>query len=712
MAEEYLIGVDVGGTFTDLVAIDGEGYIRIVKVPSTPADQSQGVVAGVEKAAAMLSQSAGRLLSRTSRFVHGTTVATNALLERKGARIAFLTTRGFRDTLNMRRMWRENTFDLHSLPPVPLAPRDRTYEVTERIDRDGQVALSLAEDEVRAIAEAIKAQGITSIAVCFLFSFRNPVHERRAREVLERIIPGAQVSLSSEISPEIRDYERSSTTVMSAYLRPTVARYMENLEARLSDMAGSGTVAGLVGEGLDPPPHEPRETGSVGEAHDPPLQIMQSNGGITSASRAGERAVNILLSGPAGGVMGSVFLGEEMGGENNLLTIDMGGTSFDICLIPQGKPSISTLSRVEGWHLMVPMLDIHTIGAGGGSIAWLDQAGGLHVGPESAGAVPGPACYGLGGTAAAVTDADLLLGYLNPDYFLGGEMRLYPDRAQEAISSIAGPLGFSPEEAADGIFRIVNNNMLGAMKVVTIDRGHDPRDFTLVVFGGAGPVHASALAPELGIRHIIVPREASVFSALGLLASDVRYDYVTSCNRAIQDFGDGALEAVFRDLEDQGRRDLEAAGLDERHMRFQRIADGRYLGQAHQMPIDVPASVKDLSAVKDTLDRVHQRLFGYVEESPVEVVNARVVAYGATPKPRLVRRPEGRPDASAALKGGRPAYFSGAGLVPTAVYDGDVLAPGQRLPGPAVIELATTSIVVRPGQEVWVDEFGNFRIEC
>ena len=449
--KQFAIGVDVGGTFTDLVAVDELGNIVATKTPSTSPDSAIGVMNAVDKMAGVLRMTPDELVRDTSRFVYGTTVATNALLERKGLDVALITTKGFRDNLNIRRMWRENTFDLRSIPPMPIVPRDRIYEVTERIDNEGNIIQPLIENEVESIAETLKKAHIESVAVCLLFSFLNPAHEQKIKEILNKKVPNIKVSLSSIVCPEIREYERASTVVMNAYLAGSVGKHLEDLEGGLK-----------------------RKGGKLG------LEIMQSNGGVTTTRFIADRPANIFLSGPAGGVVGASFLGQLIKSEagNNFLAVDMGGTSYDMCLLPEGRILLSRIKLFHGWHIVTPTIDIHTIGAGGGSIAWLDIAGGLHVGPQSAGAVPGPACYMRGGEDPTVSDADLLLGYLNPEYFLGGEMKLGIERAEKAIKKISDKLGLSPLETADGlsellsVMGILHGKVQGALGYPDGLRGH------------------------------------------------------------------------------------------------------------------------------------------------------------------------------------------------------------------------------------------------
>ena len=684
-ANEFMIGIDVGGTFTDLIAIDELGEIFTEKVPSTPADPSVGVLKAIGKVSTSLDMSVEDLLSNTKRFVYGTTVATNTLLQRKGVDTALITTKGFRDNLNIRRMWREDTFDLRALPPTPIVFRDKIFEVTERIDSEGNVVEPLEESELVAIMQKLGNTNIDSIAVCLLFSFQNPVHERKIKDFLSNKLRNMRVSLSSEVCPEIREYERASTVVINAYLAGTVGKHLEHLEDQLMKK-------GLAVE----------------------MQIMQSNGGVTTTGFVADRPVSIFLSGPAGGIVASTFLGEKIeGNEKNFLTVDMGGTSFDICLLPERRFSLSRMNLVHGWHIVAPIIDIHTIGAGGGSVAWLDSAGGLHVGPQSAGAVPGPACYMRGGQEATVTDANLVMGYLNPDYFLGGEMKLSLEKAEEVIGKISNQLGLSLMETANGIFRIINNNMLGGMRVVTVEKGFDPRDYTLVVFGGAAAIHLPAIAPELGIKHIVIPRDASVFSAVGLVVSNVRYDFVRNVNRSIEEITLDELLYEYQSLMKKGRMLLSASGVNPKDIYFEIQSDLKFPGQYRELTVDLPSDLNSLQKVEDTFKDSHERLYGFVEGTPPELVNIRVTAIGKMSKPTIAKAKLGGENCDSAIKARRNVYLHEEGKdISIPIYDGRGISPGNKLQGPAIIEVPKTTIVVRPGQSLFMDELSNFNIEC
>lgn len=682
---EFMIGVDVGGTFTDLITLDDQGSIWTEKVPSTLSDPSTGVVGAIEKVSGSLGMSVTELLSNTRRFVYGTTVATNALLQRKGVDTALVTTGGFKDNLNIRRMWRENTFDLRALPPVPIVERDKIFEVAERIDSEGTIVRPLEEGELYSLVDRLRKAGVDSVAVCLLFSFLNPVHEQKIKSVLSRELPHVRVSLSSEVCPEIREYERASTVVVNAYLAGTVGKHLDHLEEQ------------LVKKGL-----------RVG------MQIMQSTGGVTTTRFIADRPVNIFLSGPAGGIVASTFLGGKIAeNKKDLLSVDMGGTSFDICLLPECRSSLSRMNLVHGWHIVAPIIDIHTIGAGGGSIAWLDTAGGLHVGPQSAGAVPGPACYMRGGEEATVTDANLIMGYLNPDYFLGGEMELSFEKAEEVVGKISSRLDLSLMETANGIFRIINNNMLGGMRVVTVEKGYDPRDYTLVVFGGAAAIHLPAIAGELGIKQIIIPRDASVFSAMGLVVSNVRYDLVKNINRSIEEIEFNELLKEYDLLTQNGKTLLRGSGVSDQDCSYEIQGDLKFPGQYRELTVELPLELNSLQQVENAFKESHERLYGFVERTPPELVNIRVAAIGKMIKARMPKAESGGEGCDGAVKARRNAFFYERNeSISVPVYDGEKISPGNRLQGPAIIELPKTTIVVRPGQSMFMDELFNFNIRC
>lgn len=685
-ARQFLVGIDVGGTFTDLILVRDSKEVELVKVPSDPDRLVDSVLAGVAELARRHKLEPAALLSGLARLVHGSTVAANGLLERKGARMGFITTQGFRDTLVMRRMFRENMYDTRAKEPEPLVKRSDIFEVAERVDRDGAVVTPLARQEVERAIDEIERRGLESVGVCFLFSFRNPAHEEAVRDRLKERLPDLHVSTSVDVSPEIRDYERACTTHLNAYLQPPVERYLRRLDTRLTE-------SGMVGE----------------------LQVMESNGGVSDPTSAARRAVNLLLSGPAGGVIGSAYWG-DLTGYRNLISFDMGGTSCDISLIRDGAATLSTPvtstathCKFEGWDVLIPFIDIHTIGSGGGSVAWIDEGGGMHVGPRSMGADPGPACYGKGGAEATVTDADVVLGYVDPEFYLGGEIRLDRAKAEAAVKKVAHAIGHSVTETADGIFNIVNANMINGVRVVSVERGHDPRDFALLSFGGAGAVHATAMLDEMGVDTVIVPQLASGFSAFGLLCTDLHRDYVQTVNAMLGDLQVAGINHAFERMAAEGRAHFKRQRATGRTWAVH-IADMRYKGQAHEIRVPIKAPVKSHRDILKSFNETYRRAYGYLlDEDAIQLINLRVSVYNACAKPRAKSARLARPDSRHALKAKRPVYFSEtADYVSTGIYDGHAIVPGNRLRGPAIVELKTTNIVVRPGQTLKMDAYRNY----
>jgi N-methylhydantoinase A len=683
----YRIGIDVGGTFTDFVLVRPDQEIVLLKVPTTIADQSVGVMRGIEALAEGEGLDGRRLLAETDLVVHGTTTADNTMIEMNGAVTGLLTTEGHRDEIEIRRGYKEEIWDPAHPPPQPIAPRRRRLGVPERLDFRGEVVRPLDEEAVRAAVRRLRLQGTESIAVCTLFSYVNPVHEVRLRELVAEEHPQARVSLSHQVMPAAPEFERTSTTLVDAYVGPRVESYLRRLEAALRE---------------------------AGYGHD--LLIMQSNGGVMTAELLTRRAVSALGSGPTGGVIGACALAKRAG-VPDFIAVDMGGTSYEVCLVRGGRPSLKTAWNWQHRYLVgLPMIDMHSIGAGGGSIAHV-EAGALRVGPRSAGAEPGPICYGRGGRAPTVTDANLLLGYLNPEALCGGEFKLSTEGVREAVAErIARPMGLDAIEAAHGIFRIVNANMANAIRRVSSQAGLDPRDFAMVVYGGNGPVHAGMQAEELGIRRLVVPRTSPAFSALGLLVADYvvdkRASYIAPATRAEVE----RINALYEGLEREALRELEVAGLRAQDVAFEYALGVCYPGQTFDMP--VPASVaggrmgeSDLARTIERFHDIHEELHTYAirDEEPV-IRDARVHAVGRTPKPRIPRLEAATEPAEAALRGRRSAWFGG-GFADTPVYDGERLGPGHRLEGPAIVEERFTTIVLYPGHRAELDDLGNYRIE-
>ncbi len=674
------IAVDIGGTFTDVVGWDGTA-IHAVKVPSVPADLIAGVSAGVEAVLARI----GRPAAEVERFVHGTTVATNAVLEEKGACIGLLATKGFEDVLEIGRQKRFSMYDLFADADTPafLAPGRRRIGIAERIDAVGDVLIPLDENAVEAAVERLVTDHtVEALAVCYLFSFRNPAHELRTREIIHATHPGMPVSISSEINPVFREYERTCVVAFDAYVRPKVVGYLGRLAGSLAELGIDASV-----------------------------QIMQSRGGVASVERAIERPVTTLLCGPAAGALGGKVAGERSN-FSDLITLDMGGTSSDISVIREGRLALSQEGRIRGYPLRLPMLDVTTIGAGGGSIAAIDDAGGLRVGPESAGADPGPVAYGRGGTEPTVTDASLVLGYLDAEGFAGG-LSLDHKAAERAVGSVAQRLGLDLAAAARGIHTVCNVAMADAIRMVTVRRGHDPRDFALVLLGGAGPVHGGAVAPALGIRTLVVPLRPGILAAEGLLDARIEFDaYRTFAVRA-DDADPACMGALFAELEALGSDKLARDGVDAVRVQTTRYADMRYVGQSYELEVLLRDSVDEgaVRAAVEAFYRLYRRLYGHGSpEDEVEFVNLRVVMGADVDSPGAVSPPrEG--DLEAARIGTRKACFNpGKGYVETPVYERDALGLGARVGGPAIVAQADTTTVVYPGQRVEVDESGNLVI--
>ncbi|MFQ6672542.1 MAG: hydantoinase/oxoprolinase family protein [Candidatus Tectimicrobiota bacterium] len=674
----FRLGIDIGGTFTDFVLLDEDsGRVSNAKLPSTPKEPAQAFVQGIR--AVLARNGIGR--EGLTAIAHGTTVATNALLEKKGGRTGLLTTGGFRDILEIRRHVRGQgqIYDLFFEPPTPLVPRHWRKEVRERLDARGQVLVPLDEADALAKARELVAEGVQAIAVVLLHAHLNGQHESRIKALIQQEFPDCPVSISCEVSPEMREYERTSTTVVDASLQPVVAQYIGSLETRLQN------------EGVSAP-----------------LRIMQGNGGVMPAGRAATRPVGLVASGPVAGVIGGMAVGQAAGFER-VITMDMGGTSCDLCLVEEA-PRLTTQKEVDGNPIRVPMFDLHVIGAGGGSLAWVDEGGALRVGPHSAGAEPGPVCYLRGGTEPTVTDANLVLGRLNPEYFLGGAMKLDKDAARAALQErIARRFALSVEEAAAGILRVVNAMMAENIKVVSVKQGYDPRDFALVAFGGAGPTHAGALLVELQVPAILIPAVPGTLSALGLLATDLRHDYVGTYLMRAEAARAEEVSTTLDGLEAKGRAELAEEGMSPDQVVITRAADMRYLGQAYEVtvPIEDPA---DLSRLVGRFHHEHDRLYAHsLEGAAVEFVALRLTALGRLARPSTREGPAGesRPPTSAE-KGRRPVYFDEAsGWVDCPIYERGELLAGNRLTGPAIIEQLDTTTILFPGQTVAVHRTGT-----
>ncbi len=683
----YKVGVDVGGTFTDFLLVDEQGNSKIYKVPSTPKDPAIATMKGLEE---MAGEGPLRdFLSQVDIIVHGTTITTNAVLTKTYAKTGFITTKGFRDYLNERRGMKRTVYEPKESPPTPIVPRHLIQVVEERIDCEGKEFIPLKEEDVYAAAEVFRREKVEAIAVCFLSSYLNPSHERRVKKILEKELPGVYVCLSSDVLPQVRIYERASTTVFNACVGPALRGYITSLVQRLQGDGFKGT-----------------------------LLLMQSNGGVMSPEVAMDFALNTLLSGPAGGPKAGIFYG-DIHDIKDIITIDMGGTSFDACLVRNRQPEITVENEIAEYRMAMPSLAIHSIGAGGGSIAYVDPGGILRVGPRSAGALPGPACYGMGGEEPAVTDVDLLLGYLNPDYFLGGEMKIYPDKAEKAVEAkIAKRLGLDVIKAAYGIYVIVNTNMAQGVRIASIGRGYDPRECMLIIAGGAGPVHACEIAKELDIPLMLVPKVSSVFCASGMLISNLRHDFVKVCYTLMKKgYVDvDLLNSYHNEMKERGAATLEKEGIPPERMSFTYSCDVRYEAQFNEIEVVTPLSadgiftMNEFPLLEQAFDQKHDALYGYsLPGSPLELMCLRVAAEGITEKPSFRETAPRGEDASAAVKGQREIYYQGEfSVVPT--YDGPRMGYGNKLSGPAIIEEPTTTILLTPDYELVCDRYDNYLI--
>ena len=679
------LAADIGGTFTDLVLLDAGGGVHVAKTLSTPGDFKEGVLSGVER---ILSDAGARAegavaLANVDYFVHGATVVLNALLERKLPQAALVTTAGFRDVLEIMRTNNPRMYDLKWIKPKPIIPRHLRFEVAERVRHTGEVLSELDEAGTRAVARRIAVLGIRSVALCFLHAYANPAHERRAREIILEEHPGAHVTISSDVASELREFERTSTVAINASTIPIITAYLDGLSQALNE------------RGLE------RE-----------LFVMQSNGGVITSRTARHLPVRTVMSGPAGGVVGAQFIASRMG-LRDVATIDIGGTSSDMGVISEGLARTVDQSAVEGWPIMAPTIEILAIGAGGGSIAWADAGGALRVGPQSAGARPGPACYGLGGTEPTVSDACVMLNRLNPDYFLAGEMTLDRDAAELAIRErIAGPLGMEVAEAAEGILRVVTANMNKAIRSILIARGFDVRAFTLMAFGGAGGMVAGELLRIGDVQRLVVPSNPGAVSAIGMLATDLRHDFAQSSVQSLAGVAWGEVEHALRGLRERGAERLRSDGVADDAMRFDDALDLRYVGQDYYLRVYVDIDDLDGARIRADFDRLHEHTYGFANpEFEVEMVNARVFALGVFERPQL---PEIAPRSAAGgpleTKARRQVFFGGA-FVDTAIYDVTALRADDRFAGPCIVEDPRSTIVVMPGQVATVDRFRNLAIE-
>jgi len=682
----FTVGVDVGGTFTDLFLWSEGGGAETFKVLSTPRDPSLGVFDGLSAMAASKGLSLEAFTARTRLIVHGTTVTTNATLTRGGATAGLITTEGVRDALEMRRGIREAQYDNRFQNVVPLIPRRRRLAVPGRLDFAGRELTPLDREAVRAAAERLAADGVEAGAICFMHAYADDAHEQAAAEVVRGVMPDAFLSVSSEVLPTIRFYERVSTCALNAYVGPVLDRYLGQLRARL-----------------------------LGAGFDGILLIMQSSGGVAVPERVQARPAMTVLSGPAAGPRAAAAFAREAGFEDCML-VDMGGTSFDASLVRGGAASLSDQGAIDRLRIALPMLDIATVGAGGGSVGWIDEGGLLRMGPRSAGALPGPACYGRGGELPTCTDADLVLGYLEPAFFAGGALPLDVERARRAIAQgVAGPLGLSVEQAAAGMYRVINSNMAHGLREITVKRGLDPREFPMVVAGGAGGLHACAIARELSIPTLIVPAAASILCAMGMLLCDLQHDFVRSCMGPLGAHQLGRLRGLVEEMRREGERELIAEGA--RRITHRVALDLRYLKQYHEVTVPVPEgalAAGDIERIAASFHAEHDRLYGYDladAGTGLELINVRVRSVGATDKPSLPRLPAGGPDAPPARKGARRAFIPETGaFAEVPVYDGHALAAGNLLPGPALVERTDTTLFISASYAGRVDALGSIAL--
>jgi len=676
------IGVDTGGTFTDVCLFEEEsGRVAVTKLSSTPDDPSRSILNGI---ANILNQEKGKS-SEVHYFAHGTTVATNALIQHSGARTGLITTEGFRDLLELGRQRRPDLYDLQADKPVPLVTRDLRLEVKERTTFDGRIESPLDFQAAVEASRKLKALGVKSVAICFLYSYLNPSHEKRVQEILEKEMPDVYVSASHEVLPQFREYERLSTVVINAYLGPVIEDYIRKLEIQLKQL---GIEAGAY--------------------------ITQSNGGIISLETARYNPVRTVLSGPSAGVVGATYVG-TVAGFKNLITFDMGGTSTDVSLIENGHVKVTGEMEVQGYPIRVPTLEVNTVGAGGGSVAWIDRGGHLKVGPHSMGAVPGPACYGLGNEKPTVTDANVVLRTLHPEYLLAGRMRIDAKAAWDAIERTARRLGMNPMDVAQGIISLVTSNMARAIRVVSVRKGYDPRDFTLVAFGGAGPLHAARLARELSIPRVLVPEVPGILCALGLLVTDIRSDYtltrILEANRAAV----AEMEGIFNELGAQARKWLNQEGVNEEDRLYRYSVDMRYQGQNYELNVSLDSEELtggDLTHLVQRFHLLHEQNYGYSSrEEPVQMVTFCLEALGRVPKVALKVYPKDGTDSRHALIDTRQVFLEEKkDLVDCPVYWRDLLRHGNVITGPAIVEQMDSTTLVLPGQEAFVDSYHNILI--
>ncbi|MGD2086665.1 MAG: hydantoinase/oxoprolinase family protein [Candidatus Aminicenantes bacterium] len=682
----YKIGIDVGGTFTDFLLTSDDGQSEVYKVLSTPEDPSIGLLNGLSEMAAAKGISLNDFINQVTTIVHGTTVTTNAVLTRKGAKTGLLTTKGVRDALEMRRGIRERQYDNRYTNVEPLVSRYLRYPVEERLDYKGDTVAALKEQDILEAVQLFKKEEVEAVAICFMNSFANPHHEARAAEIVKEQFPGVYLTVSSDFLPSIRFYDRISTTVLNSYVGPILKSYLVSLIEKLDDIGFKGV-----------------------------LLIMQSNGGVISPQFAMDNAAVTLLSGPAAGPVAGIEY-TSIQGYNDCITIDMGGTSFDAALIKDKTPLVTTEGEIERLRLALPMLGIVTIGAGGGSIGWVDEGGLLRMGPQSAGSKPGPACYHLGGQLPTCTDADLILGYLDKEFFAGGKIPLNYEKAEKAIREhIADKMKMDIVEAAAGMYQVINVNMASGVREVSVKRGEDPREFPLVVAGGAGPVHACMIALELEIPVMIIPKESSIFCAAGMLMSDLKHNFVRTYSTLLNHIDQTKFRSLFAEMKQEALELLKAEHIPEKAIQLVYSLDMRYLKQYHELNVAVSEKeieTGDMDSIAAKFHPQHNRLYGYSleeEKTPIELINLRLLSIGKTVKPKFMQEDYDGENPAKALKKKRNAWLPlKRRFEEVPVYDGAKLRFGNKIEGPAIIEQVNTTTFVTPEYNVLCDQYGSY----
>lgn len=684
---KFKVGIDIGGTFTDLIAVSDTGDTTVHKTLSTPLDPSVGFINGLKEIAEMRSTSFENFVDSIDTIVHGTTVATNALLTLKGAKTALITTKGFRDALEMRRGIREEQYNNHFHNVTPLAPRYLRFTVNERIDSEGKIIKKISEKDLLPIIKKLKEEKVESVAICFMNSYKNNSHEKKALAFLRKQLKDIFITASFEVLPSIRFYERISTTTVSAFVGPIVARYLDNLTQKLNSINYKGT-----------------------------LLIMQSNGGVVLPEQVKKNPAVTVLSGPAAAPTAGAFY-SEMLGYKNCITVDMGGTSFDAALVIDNQCVTGTEGSINRYRIALPSLDIITIGAGGGSIGWIDNGGLLRMGPQSAGSLPGPVCYDRGGEIPACTDADLILGYLNPDFFAGGKLKLNKAKAEKSIKEhLASKLGLSVLETAAGMYRIINSNMAQGVRQISVERGYDPREFLFIVAGGAGSIHSSEICKELEIPMFLVPNVSSIFCAAGMLLGDLKHDYIRSYFTSFGKLDRKKFLSLFNEMKEEGINALLVdEGVPKDRISFHPVLDMRYVGQYHEVPLQVEWD--DIMHYRtenifESFHKEHNRQFGYSlkeEGTEMELINIRLRVIGKNEKPKFLSSNTRAISASEAIKEHRAVYIPELNAVKNVpVYDGDKPIYGSVINGPCVIEKITTSVFISNNYDCLTDNFGSF----